>query len=479
MSQPRPSNSVRLWLALIIAAIIFVFAFNLPTIIAYLSYSSQLGEARAAREQLADGTDLTHAFEVVAKALRPSVVSVNSVRRVPMNNDFSGGFFGQHPQGEAIQRGLGSGVLVSKDGYILTNNHVVAGADEVDVVLSDDRDLRARVIGVDEKSDIAVIKIAGDNYAAAPLGDSDKAEVGQWVLAVGSPFGLRQTVTAGIVSATGRANVGIADYEDFLQTDAAINPGNSGGPLVNLQGEVIGVNTAIASETGGNLGVGFAIPSNMARKIMESIIEKGRVERGWLGVAIQDLTTELAQSFGYSGTGALVGDVVDGGPAENAGIRTGDIIVEFNGKEVKNSAELRNLVASTTPGTQVDIVVVRDGQKKTVKAKIGSLDDMAASPGPAAAPAAWGMDVQTLTPQLARAAGVPEDQQGVIVTQVVRDSLADRVGIQPGDVIVSVGNSKITSTQDFRQAIASNNATAGLRLQILRDGMRRYVFIRP
>jgi serine protease Do len=286
-------------------------------------------------------------------------------------------------------------------------------------------------------------------------------------------------VTAGIVSAKGRANVGIADYEDFIQTDAAINPGNSGGPLVNMKGEVIGVNTAIASRTGGYMGVGFAIPSNMARTVMESIIDDGQVQRGYLGAVIQDLDADLARSFGFDGTaGVLIGDVVPDGPADKAGLRAGDIVIQYNGQPVNKAARFRNAVAATDPDTDAELVVFRDGQRRTIKFTVGLLESrFAASVGSESA-LDLGMTVQTLTLELARKAGIEEGEKGVIVTSVEPGGLAARVGIRPGDVVVSVGSTNIADISDFRDAVKAEDLSQGIRMQVKREGVRRFVFLR-
>ena len=472
----------------------------LPDAVSMLSYAAERGAAEAAQEELKEGQDLTRVFQEVTKALQPSVVSINSVKKMKPavrgpENEFHEWpeefrrFFGDDtfdrffqfrmPERGFQQRGLGTGVIVSEDGYILTNNHVVAGADEVNVTLSDERELQAEVVGTDSKSDLAVLKIEAGDLAPAELGDSDAIEVGQWVLAIGSPFGLTQSVSAGIISAKGRANMGIADYEDFIQTDAAVNPGNSGGPLVDLNGRVIGINTAIASRTGGYMGIGFAIPSNMARQILDSIIEKGHVDRGWLGAAIQDLTEGLAESFGYDSTeGVLIGDVVEESPADKAGLKTGDIVVEYNGKPVGKAAQLRNAVAATAPESDVELVVFRDGKRKTLEVTVGLLEGQVAAAGGTERAQDLGMTVKTLTPELAREAGVDEDQKGVMVARVEPGGLAARAGVRSQDVIVAVGGLSIADVADFRKAMDEQDLEEGVRLQVKREGMRRFVFLK-
>ncbi|MBN2130036.1 MAG: DegQ family serine endoprotease [Sedimentisphaerales bacterium] len=485
-----------LCVAVLLAALVSL----VPDIVSRFSYAAERGKAEAAREQLSRAADLTEAFQNVADALRPSVVSISSVKKIrPMvrrpdqqfrewpeefgrffGDDFFDRFFQYRiPEGGFEQRGLGTGVIVNEDGYILTNDHVVAGADEVTVILSDDRRFTAEVVGTDDKSDVAVLKVDAEHLVPAQLGDSDSIKVGEWVLAIGSPFGLDQTVTAGIVSAKGRANVGIADYEDFIQTDAAINPGNSGGPLVNMEGQVIGINTAIASRSGGYVGIGFAIPSNMARTIMENIIDDGRVERGWLGAMIQDLSEDLAESFEFDSTdGALVGDVVPDGPADKAGLRAGDIITKFNGKPVQKAAQLRNAVASTAPETKAKLEVFRDGEIKSLTVTIGLLESQFVAGKGTQSALDLGMTVQTLTPEMARQAGFDEDEKGVIVTQVEPGSLAARVGIRSGDLIVAVGTTRINDLTDFREAMKEEDVKRGVRMQVKREGIQRFVFMK-
>jgi serine protease Do len=477
-----------------------VVAAVLPDAVSKLTYAAERGAAEAAQEELARPQDLTEAFQHVTKALKPSVVSISSVKRIrptvrqPRHNldqfpeefrhffgdDLFDRFYGfRIPERGFEQRGLGTGVIVARDGYILTNSHVVRGADEVNVTLSDERSFSAEIVGTDDKTDVAVLKIKADDLVPAKLGDSDAMEVGQWVLAIGSPFGLAQTVTAGIVSAKGRADVGIADYEDFIQTDAAINPGNSGGPLVNMQGEVIGINTAIASRTGGYMGIGFAIPSNMAKTVMESIIDDGQVQRGYLGAMIQDLNEDLARSFGFHSTGGvLIGDVVPDGPADKAGLRPGDIVVEYNGRPVRKAAQLRNAVAATGPDVDAELAVYRDGRRERIKVSIGLLESRFAGGMGSESALDLGMTVQTLTPELARQARAEEDEQGVVVTAVEPGGLAARVGIGPGDVIVSVGGSAIADISDFRDAIKEEDLSRGIRMQVKREGVRRFVFLK-
>ncbi len=443
---------------------------------------------------------LAQSFEHVAKEITPAVVSVESVHKVVLNQPTSGQssssnsplsqlfgndffqFFSPRMPRQYTQEGLGSGVIVKPDGYILTNNHVVADADEVRVILSDDRSLPAKIVGTDPDTDLAVLKVDAKDLVAAPLGNSANLKVGEWVVAIGEPFGLTSTITAGIISATGRAHVGIADYEDFIQTDAAINPGNSGGPLVDLQGKVIGINTAIATKSGGYMGIGFAVPIDMAKTVMNSLIKTGHVERGWLGVAIQNLNDQLAKSFGYnSKEGALIGDVSPDSPAAEAGLKAGDIIVSYEGKPVKDVDELRNEVAGTKPDTTVDMKVFRDGKTITRQVKLGELKDNNASGQSEGQEQEQtlnlGLTVHNLTPEIAQQLGDKPDTQGVVVTAVEPFSAAALAGLQTGDVIHYVGNEPVQTVKEFYAQMRKQDLSTGVRLRVENKGFQRYVFI--
>ena len=454
-------------------------------------------QALAARQQLKSETDLSKVFEDVANAMRPSVVNVRSVKRMSapaglrhmpgqedqmrqfFGDDFFNRFFGkQMPEEGFQQRGMGTGVIVSEDGYILTNAHVARDADELTVTLSNKKDYKAKVVGMDDKTDVAVLKIEAKGLVPAPLGDSSSIRVGEWVLAMGNPFGLSETVTQGIISAKGRANMGISDYEDFIQTDAAINPGNSGGPLVNLKGEVIGINTAILSGSGGSVGIGLAVPIDMARSVMDSLIKHGKVERGYLGVNIQNLTEEMAKSFDYGSTkGVLVGDVTPNSPAGKAGLKSGDIITKLNGKAMEDMNQLRNAVAAMLPGTKVNVEVFRDGKDKTMEIALGELESKVSVAQGHERSEDLGMTVRELTPDEAKQLKA-ENAKGVLVTEVKPGSLADDAGIRPGDVITNVGGKPVTNIGELHAAIEKQDVKHGLRLQVLSEGVRRFVFLK-
>ena len=369
--------------------------------------------------------------------------------------------------------------MISKDGYILTNNHVVGGADKLEVTLNDGRKLDAKVVGTDERTDVAVIKIEGKDLPVLPMGDSDALDVGEWVLAVGSPFGLTGTVTEGIVSAKGRDGMGITDYENFIQTDAAINPGNSGGPLVNLEGQAVGINTAIVSSSGGYNGIGFAIPVNMARQVCEQLMKHGSVTRGFLGLMIQPLTPELAKSFGLSdATGVLIGDVSSDGPAAAAGLQRGDVIVSLNGDPIKDNVSFRNQVAMMKPDTGVTLDVVRDGQHKSFTLKVGTLPETASvsGNGQQSTESTWGLSVQTLNQQLADQLGV-NVVPGVVVTNVDPASVAGMAGIRPGMVITEVNRKPVRNAKEFDEATKANKDTNTLLLLVQTAGHTQYLVL--
>ena len=431
--------------------------------------------------------NLQAAFKEAIAVAAPGVVSVYSTKTVtfrgprnPFGSDPFFDFFFDTPRQsphQYQQQGLGSGFLIDDEGHILTNNHVVEGADEVKVKLADDRELDAKVVGTDPPTDLALLQVDADDLEALELGDSDVVEVGDWVLAIGNPFGLPRTVSTGIVSAKGRANVGIVDYEDFIQTDAAVNPGNSGGPLVDLRGRVVGINTAIASRSGGNNGIAFAIPINMAKSVVDQLLGDGKVVRGHLGIMISDLSSEMAKSFGYEGTGGvLVQDVVEGEAADEAGVRHGDIITKLDGAAITSMSTFRSEVAKKRPGTTVRLQLWREGATKTVEAELKE------APSPrsefsAGKPPKIGITLQDVTPQLRRQFDL-RNGAGVLITAVLPGSPAARAGVRVGDFLEGVGSTKVESAAQALKLLRDADLSKGVRLRISRDGQGRFVLIK-
>lgn len=431
-------------------------------------------------------TRVGQATAEIAEAVRPAVVNISTMRTVKVqggvnpffDDPFFRRFFGDQfraPQ-ERKTTSLGSGVIVEPAGYILTANHVIQGADEIRVTLADRREFKGVIVGTDAMTDIGIIKIDADNLPTIKWGDSDRLRVGETVLAIGNPYGLSQTVTMGIVSAVGRANVGIADYEDFIQTDAAINPGNSGGALVNVRGELIGINSAIFSTSGGHQGIGFAIPTNMARTVMNSLIGKGKVVRGWLGVTVQSLTHDLARQFELKDEkGVLIGDVFEGSPAEKAGLQRGDIVAEFGGKRIDEPNQLRNMVAGTEPGQKVDMKIIRENRKIALSVVIGDL------PLDAQKPSAGGYDnllrgisVQDLTPDMYSRLNLPKKLKGVIVTDIAEESPA-AMSIMRGDVIQEINRQKIAGISEYENVVSKIKPSENILLLIFRGGSSLYI----
>ncbi len=393
------------------------------------------------------------------------------------------------------EQSAGSGVILDPNGYIVTNNHVVEGASQITVTLSDRREFAAKIVGTDPKTDLAIIKIDAKDLTSLQWADYDQLQVGDLVLAVGSPFGLSSTVTLGIISALGRGNVGIADYEDFIQTDAAINPGNSGGALVNMQGKLIGINTAIFSRTGGSEGIGFAIPSSIAMDIVESLTKTGKVVRGWMGVAIQEITPALAKSFKLpeQRKGVLISDVNENGPSHAAGMRRGDVVVAFNGKEVQSVSQLRNLVARTTVGKDADVKILRDGKEQMLKVKVAERpsDEVLAKREPApggTAPSETvkppdnvlaALRVQTLDAAMQSQLNIPAKTTGVVVSSVETGSAAEAAGLQRGDVIQEVNHEVVKTIEDYQKASAKVKKDEMVVLLLSRQGNNLFVAVNP
>ena len=443
------------------------------------SQASDIGVAKA----------LSNAFADISEKVSPSVVTITSeqVYNHPGMDSFKNyqdllprQLWPFLPDGDREMRStsLGSGIVISEDGYIITNSHVVEKGENIKVQLSDDEEYEAEIIGADPKTDVALIKVKAKNLKPIKFGNSDKVRVGEWVLAVGSPFSgnLSQTVTQGIISATGRSEVGLVRYEDFIQTDAAINPGNSGGPLVNLDGELIGMNSAIASRSGGYQGIGFAIPVNLVNRVIEDLRENGRVTRAWLGVYIQELDATMAKTLDLKTTrGALIGGIVEDGPAEKAGLLRGDVIVEFDGEEVINSSQLPMLVSTQRPDEKKKVKIMRDGKFKTIAVTLGELPEEMTAAGPVSEPKT-DMDLEVETPSRDRLRyyGFSSGTEGVLVSRIDRDSEAFKKNIRVGHIIEKVGpnvrNLKtVTNKEAFDKLLGSYEAGDSVLLLVRRD----------
>jgi len=438
-------------------------------------------------------SDIPGSFSNLAKNASPSVVNISSVKTIKGEKapfQFRGpfgpddpfkDFFDRFSKGEIPrdykQTSLGSGFIIDKDGFILTNNHVVEKSDEIKVTLIDGREFTAKIIGRDPKTDLALIRIESD-HPLMPLsfGDSNKLAVGDWVLAIGNPFGLGNTVTAGIVSAKGRV-IGAGPYDDFIQTDASINPGNSGGPLLNMNGEIIGINTAIFSQSGGNVGIGFAIPVNIAKDLL-SQLKKGKVVRGWLGVVVQKITPDLRNKLKLEfETGVLIADVVKGGPADKAGIMRGDVILSFDGKQIKDTHDLPYLVASTPVGKTVGVEVIRKGQGEKLQVKIGELADGRKAPVVSEEVPSLGLSVDEITPELARHFGL-SDTKGIVVITIKEGTPAAEAGIVPGDVILEIDKVKAYDVDQFNRKIGTYKAGDTILFLVKRQGVTHFVTVK-
>jgi len=433
-------------------------------------------------------------FAELAEQVQHAVVNISTtqvLKESPMNpfmnpnspfkeffgDEFFKRFFGDIPQGQMKTHALGSGVVIDDNGLILTNNHVVEKADEIKIKLENDKEYDAKVVGRDPKTDLALIRVedARDFPKPARLGNSDNIKVGDWVIAVGNPFGLGHTVTAGIISAKGRV-IGAGPYDDFLQTDAAINPGNSGGPLYDMNGEIVGINTAIVAQ---GQGIGFAIPINVAKDLMPQL-KAGKVIRGWLGIMIQDITPELAKSFDLKETkGALVADVMAESPAEKAGLKQGDIIIGINGKDVADSHTLSRQVASTAPNAKLTLKLIRDGKTSDLDVTIGTMPEEGAEAAPTKKESAWGLTVQNLTPELAKRFGWEADERGVIISDIDPTSNAAEARLRPGDLIKEVNRQKIQNLRDYNQALEKATKNESLLLLVKRGENTFYVALKP
>ncbi len=448
------------------------------------------------------------AFASVVKKAGPAVVHVRVEKEISGKSPFHGqdpfGFFNDpfferffgpqfrqqprqqqprapHSQPKQFkQQSAGSGFIISDDGYILTNNHVVSESNTIKVRLDDEREFEAKIIGTDPQSDVALLKIKASGLPYLPLGDSDKLEVGEWVIAIGSPFELSQTVTVGVVSAKGRSRIGINDYENFIQTDAAINPGNSGGPLLNIHGEAVGINTAIFSRSGGYMGIGFAIPINMAKSVEKQLQKYGKVTRGWLGVVIQDLNEDLAKSFGLKdSTGVLISETQDNSPASKAGIKQGDVIVSLDSVKIADVPDLRNKVAMITPGSKVTLQVMRDGKKKNIAVTIG---EQPSNFGKFKKPTdkvteELGLTLQDLTPELAAQFGYSE-KQGVLVADVIPDSPAEKAGLASGQLIEEVNKQRVHNLDEMMAALKQSKNPKQVLLRVRAGDFSQYIVLR-
>ncbi|EDM25845.1 Peptidase S1C, Do [Lentisphaera araneosa HTCC2155] len=437
------------------------------------------------KKEISQLKQTSRAFAHVAKKVSPAVVQIRvekdverrSRGRNSQQEEFLRRFFGQAPERNKEEEeprkrreevGQGSGFIISEDGYVLTNNHVIGEADHIKVSLADGRELEAKVIGKDPKSDVAVVKVDAKDLPTLALGDSSKLEIGEWVMAIGNPFGLSHTVTAGIVSAKGRNSVGITDYENFIQTDAAINPGNSGGPLVDLDGNAVGINTAIFSQSGGYMGIGFAIPIDMVKNITEQLIADGSVTRGFIGIYMQELTSELAESFGVK-SGILISQVSPGSPAEDAGLLSGDVIVKLKGKAIKNLADFRNKIAMEKPGDKILLDIIREDKEKEVKIVVGSRDKVLAKVEK------YGLTVEETSSIDAKEFGsdLPE---GLIITQVKANSIAEDAGLRAGMVIAQVNRRSVKTTKEYNEALSLKPGQALLLVKA--NGVSRYVLLK-
>ena len=444
---------------------------------------------QSANKPKADKFERPDTFVKLIKREKPSVVNISTTQMINQRkyhpwdlkdkrgnpfDDFFEKFFEETPRSELKRQSLGSGFIISRDGYILTNYHVIENATKITITLSDEREYEATVVGRDPKTDIALIKIPSDgNLPVAYLGDSDSLEVGEWLIAIGNPFGLAHTVTVGIVSAKGRV-IGIGNYDNFIQTDASINPGNSGGPLFNTNGEVVGINTAIVAA---GQGIGFATPINMVKEILKSLKEEGRATRGWLGVNIQPIDETIAKTFNLAGTkGALVGDVIADTPAEKAGIKRGDVIVRFNGKDIDSYHDLPRIVGNTKVGKVVDVVVIRNGEKNILKVLIEELKDSPVIKSSVQISDKLGLIVSDIEPLEAKRLNIPAE--GIVVREVKKGSLADEYDLRAGDIILQINKEKLSGVEDYKRVLKKLEDEKHLVMLVIREGRSFYLSIK-
>ncbi len=436
------------------------------------------GATPAEQADIAAARSLSRAFQHVAKKAEPSVVHITSLQQVYTRRSMF-----DAPRAELAPGGLGSGVIVTEDGYILTNNHVVAGAAELRVRLSDGRELECTLIGADPATDLAVLKVEATGLPALSFGDSDALEVGEWVVAIGSPFGFDSSVTAGLVSAKGRSGIagrGSAEglYEEFIQTDAAINPGNSGGPLLDLDGRVVGINSAIITRTGGSIGLGFAIPAKMARSVMDNLIASGRPQRGFLGAVWGDIDAARAARLGLGVTsGAIIEGVMPDSPADAAGLRVGDVVLSFGGKPVDSFNRLRNAIAFTPPGEKVSMEIVRDGDKRVINAEVADREQWLAAARKEETIDALGITVINAV-RIGPAGFGDADAGGVQIASLDPGGLARREGLEPGDLIFAIDGRMIASVDELKKSLSSADWRRGVRIDVERGGRRGYVIVR-
>ncbi|QER42786.1 DegQ family serine endoprotease [Thermodesulfobacterium sp. TA1] len=479
----------RKYKVILLVLLFFALGFASKAFLEKSSFKSRLiaqdGE-RINQESLTHAIKLSEAFSYLAEKTASAVVYIETERTVEVNpfpfDFFRDPFFRNFPSLPRYrERGAGSGFIISSDGYIVTNNHVIQNAQKITVKLLDGRSFSAEKIGADPLSDVALLKINANNLPTLSFGDSDLIKTGEWVIAIGNPFGLTHTITVGVISAKSRSGIGISDVEDFIQTDAAINPGNSGGPLINLKGEVIGMNTAIFSRSGGYMGIGFAIPSNIVKTVVEQLKSKGKVERGFLGITIQDLTPNLAKVLGIKNVsdGAVITEVMPNSPAYKAGLKEKDVVVGFNGKTVKNALELKSYILLSKPGTEVVLDVIRDNKLEKIKVIVGSPPENAFISKAELEEAQeileqLGFYVEELTPALAKRLGLKQTK-GVVITEVIPESPADYANLTPGMVIDEVNGVKVNNLKDFlkglKKAVKSKTVLLGIRV----NGGRRLV----